>query len=73
MCCPNVTLCVYLSLFKEHFLFFFSGLKLDQKVKIRVEPGLFEWTKWEANKAIPNFMTLTELTEASYKIDTSYR
>uniref|UniRef100_A0A8C3GED0 Ubiquitin associated and SH3 domain containing A n=1 Tax=Cairina moschata TaxID=8855 RepID=A0A8C3GED0_CAIMO len=50
-----------------------QGLKLDQKVKIRVEPGLFEWTKWEANKAIPNFMTLTELTEASYKIDTSYR
>ncbi|POI33089.1 hypothetical protein CIB84_003160, partial [Bambusicola thoracicus] len=49
------------------------GLKLDQKVKIRVEPGLFEWTKWEASKAIPNFMTLTELTEASYNIDTSYR
>ncbi|NP_001308486.2 ubiquitin-associated and SH3 domain-containing protein A [Gallus gallus] len=50
-----------------------QGLKLDQKVKIRVEPGLFEWTKWEASKAIPNFMTLTELTEASYNIDTSYR
>ncbi|XP_025926476.1 ubiquitin-associated and SH3 domain-containing protein A isoform X2 [Apteryx rowi] len=50
-----------------------EGLKLDQKVKIRVEPGLFEWTKWEASRLIPNFMTVTELTEASYKIDTSYR
>ncbi|XP_021262069.1 ubiquitin-associated and SH3 domain-containing protein A isoform X2 [Numida meleagris] len=50
-----------------------QGLKLDQKVKIRVEPGLFEWTKWEASRVIPNFMTLAELTEASYNIDTSYR
>uniref|UniRef100_A0A8C3KUI2 Ubiquitin-associated and SH3 domain-containing protein A n=1 Tax=Chrysolophus pictus TaxID=9089 RepID=A0A8C3KUI2_CHRPC len=50
-----------------------QGLKLDQKVKIRVEPGLFEWTKWEASRVIPNFMTLTELTEASYNVDTSYR
>ncbi|KFR08482.1 Ubiquitin-associated and SH3 domain-containing protein A [Opisthocomus hoazin] len=50
-----------------------QGLKLDQKVKIRVEPGLFEWTKWEASRVIPNFMTVTELAEASYKIDTSYR
>ncbi|NXL47866.1 UBS3A protein, partial [Podilymbus podiceps] len=50
-----------------------QGLKLDQKVKIRVEPGLFEWTKWEASRVIPNFMTVTELANASYKIDTSYR
>ncbi|NWJ09722.1 UBS3A protein, partial [Crypturellus undulatus] len=50
-----------------------EGLKLDQKLRIRVEPGLFEWTKWDASKLIPNFMTMTELTEASYKVDTSYR
>ncbi|XP_065597725.1 ubiquitin-associated and SH3 domain-containing protein A [Cyrtonyx montezumae] len=50
-----------------------QGLKLEQKVKIRLEPGLFEWTKWEASRVIPSFMTLTELTEASYNIDTSYR
>ncbi|XP_064008239.1 ubiquitin-associated and SH3 domain-containing protein A [Pogoniulus pusillus] len=50
-----------------------QGLKLDHKIKIRVEPGLFEWTKWEASRVIPNFMTVTELAEASYKIDTSYR
>ncbi|KAM9390461.1 ubiquitin-associated and SH3 domain-containing protein A [Phaethornis superciliosus] len=49
------------------------GLKLDDKIKIRVEPGLFEWTKWEASKVIPDFMTMRELAEASYKIDTSYR
>ncbi|NXH12973.1 UBS3A protein, partial [Bucco capensis] len=54
----------------QHLL---QGLKLDQKVKIRVEPGLFEWTKREASRMIPNFMTVPELVEASYKIDTSYR
>ncbi|XP_030433031.1 ubiquitin-associated and SH3 domain-containing protein A [Gopherus evgoodei] len=50
-----------------------EGLKLEQKIKIRVEPGLFEWMKWEANKIIPSFMALTELTEATYNIDPSYR
>ncbi|NWU83528.1 UBS3A protein, partial [Onychorhynchus coronatus] len=50
-----------------------QGLELNQKVKIRVEPGLFEWTKWEASKVIPNFMTVAELAEASYNVDTSYR
>ncbi|NXM03555.1 UBS3A protein, partial [Tyrannus savana] len=50
-----------------------QGLKLNQKVKIRVELGLFEWTKWEASKAIPNFMTVAELAEAAYNVDTSYR
>ncbi|NXQ36318.1 UBS3A protein, partial [Alaudala cheleensis] len=50
-----------------------QGLKLNQKVRIKVEPGLFEWTKWEASRAIPNFMTVAELVEASYHIDTSYR
>ncbi|NWR31751.1 UBS3A protein, partial [Tachuris rubrigastra] len=50
-----------------------QGLQLNQKVKIRVEPGLFEWTKWEASKVIPNFMTVAELAEASYNVDTTYR
>ncbi|NXR53114.1 UBS3A protein, partial [Hippolais icterina] len=54
----------------QHIL---QGLKLNQKVRIRVEPGLFDWTKWEASRAIPNFMTVAELVEASYNIDTSYR
>uniref|UniRef100_A0A8C8SHP5 Ubiquitin-associated and SH3 domain-containing protein A n=1 Tax=Pelusios castaneus TaxID=367368 RepID=A0A8C8SHP5_9SAUR len=50
-----------------------EGLKLEQKIKIKVEPGLFEWTKWEASKIIPSFMSLTELAEATYNVDTSYR
>ncbi|XP_074839515.1 ubiquitin-associated and SH3 domain-containing protein A [Carettochelys insculpta] len=54
----------------QHLL---EGLKLEKKIKIRVEPGLFEWTKWEASKIIPSFMALTELTEATYSVDTSYR
>lgn len=70
----NVALGVYLSP-KIYFLLFLvlAGLKLNQKVRIRVEPGLFEWTKWEASRAIPKFMTVAELLEASYDIDTSYR
>ncbi|NXI42545.1 UBS3A protein, partial [Galbula dea] len=54
----------------QHLL---QGLQLDQKVKIRVEPGLFGWSKWETSRIIPAFMTLAELAEASYKIDPSYR
>ncbi|XP_019381019.1 PREDICTED: ubiquitin-associated and SH3 domain-containing protein A [Gavialis gangeticus] len=50
-----------------------QGLKLEKRIKIRLEPGLFEWTKWEASKIIPTFMTPKELTEAMYNIDTSYR
>ncbi|KAM4889006.1 ubiquitin-associated and SH3 domain-containing protein A [Thomomys bottae] len=48
-------------------------LKLETKLKIRVEPGIFEWTKWEASKTIPTFMTLEELREANFNVDTDYR
>ncbi|XP_003798118.1 ubiquitin-associated and SH3 domain-containing protein A isoform X1 [Otolemur garnettii] len=48
-------------------------LKLEKQMKIRVEPGIFEWTKWEASKAIPTFMSLEELKEASFNVDTEYR
>uniref|UniRef100_A0A8C3VI27 Ubiquitin associated and SH3 domain containing A n=1 Tax=Catharus ustulatus TaxID=91951 RepID=A0A8C3VI27_CATUS len=54
----------------QHIL---QGLKLNPRVRIRVEPGLFEWTKWEASRAIPTFMTVAELMEASYDIDTRYK
>ncbi|KAL4833706.1 hypothetical protein H8958_004823 [Nasalis larvatus] len=48
-------------------------LKLEKKIKIRVEPGIFEWTKWEAGKTTPTLMSLEELKEANFNIDTSYR
>ncbi|XP_057360883.1 ubiquitin-associated and SH3 domain-containing protein A isoform X1 [Manis pentadactyla] len=41
-------------------------LKLEKKVKIRVEPGIFEWTRWEASKSIPNLLTPEELKEADF-------
>ncbi|XP_064412927.1 ubiquitin-associated and SH3 domain-containing protein A [Latimeria chalumnae] len=49
-----------------------EGLQLHQR-KICIEPGLFEWTKWEASKAIPLFMSVSELRQAKYNVDTSYR
>ncbi|XP_043928867.1 ubiquitin-associated and SH3 domain-containing protein A [Protopterus annectens] len=49
-----------------------EGLNISQKPKICIEPGLFEWTKWEGSKGIPNFMSLMELKEANYNVDTSY-
>ncbi|XP_067897428.1 ubiquitin-associated and SH3 domain-containing protein A-like isoform X2 [Heterodontus francisci] len=49
-----------------------EALQLGHKGNIRVEPGLFEWTKWEGERAIPNFMSVTELKEAEYSVDMNY-
>ncbi|XP_008068373.1 ubiquitin-associated and SH3 domain-containing protein A isoform X2 [Carlito syrichta] len=48
-------------------------LKLEKKIKIQVEPGIFEWTKWETGKTTPTFMNLEELKEANFNVDTDYR
>ncbi|XP_076975094.1 ubiquitin-associated and SH3 domain-containing protein A isoform X2 [Tamandua tetradactyla] len=48
-------------------------LRLEQRMKIRVEPGIFEWTKWEGGKIIPSVMTLAELREANFNVDPDYR
>ncbi|XP_075856100.1 ubiquitin-associated and SH3 domain-containing protein A isoform X2 [Microcebus murinus] len=48
-------------------------LKLEKKIKIRVEPGIFEWTKWEAGKTTPALMSPEELKEANFPVDTDYR
>uniref|UniRef100_A0A8C0P2C9 Ubiquitin associated and SH3 domain containing A n=1 Tax=Canis lupus familiaris TaxID=9615 RepID=A0A8C0P2C9_CANLF len=48
-------------------------LKLEKKIKIRVEPGIFEWTKWESGKTTPTLMTLDELKEADFNVSTDYR
>uniref|UniRef100_A0ACB8FHB0 Ubiquitin-associated and SH3 domain-containing protein A n=1 Tax=Sphaerodactylus townsendi TaxID=933632 RepID=A0ACB8FHB0_9SAUR len=50
-----------------------EGLQLEQKAKIRIEPGLFEWTKWETSTIAPSFMTWKELAEAKYSVDTTYK
>ncbi|XP_004842497.1 ubiquitin-associated and SH3 domain-containing protein A isoform X2 [Heterocephalus glaber] len=48
-------------------------LKLEKTMKIRIEPGTFEWTQWEASEASPSFMTLAELREAGFNVDPGYR
>nr|XP_008533514.1 PREDICTED: ubiquitin-associated and SH3 domain-containing protein A isoform X1 [Equus przewalskii] len=48
-------------------------LKLEKRIKIRVEPGIFEWTKWEAGKAAPTLMSLEELREANFNVSMDYR
>ncbi|XP_053161816.1 ubiquitin-associated and SH3 domain-containing protein A isoform X2 [Hemicordylus capensis] len=56
----------------QHML---EGLQLEQKAKVCIEPGLFEWTKWETNTTVPSFMTPRELTvsEVNYSVDTTYK
>lgn len=52
---------------------FDTELRLEKKMKIRVEPGIFEWTKWEAGRSTPTLMTLEELREANFNVSTEYR
>ncbi|XP_069745277.1 ubiquitin-associated and SH3 domain-containing protein A-like isoform X2 [Narcine bancroftii] len=68
--------CVYSSpalrcVHTAHYLL--EGLKPSSQVGIRLEPGLFEWTTWEAKKPIPNFMSVAELEAAGYSVDGTYR
>uniref|UniRef100_A0A671YEA4 Ubiquitin associated and SH3 domain containing B n=1 Tax=Sparus aurata TaxID=8175 RepID=A0A671YEA4_SPAAU len=39
----------------QHIL---QGLQQEGKTKIRVEPGLFEWTKWVSGTCLPSLLTL---------------
>uniref|UniRef100_A0A914QEA8 Uncharacterized protein n=1 Tax=Panagrolaimus davidi TaxID=227884 RepID=A0A914QEA8_9BILA len=43
---------------------------LNKNMKLCVEPGLFDWTKWY--KKIPKFLSIDELVKAGYSIDTEY-
>lgn len=40
-------------------------------LKIKIEPGLFEWTAWHAG-LFPRFMSPHELLEAGYGVDAAY-
>ncbi|XP_053546080.1 ubiquitin-associated and SH3 domain-containing protein B isoform X2 [Bombina bombina] len=50
-----------------------KGLKQESKGKIRVEPGLFEWTKWVSGNTLPAWVPVTELASANLSVDTTYR
>ncbi|XP_020817892.1 protein UBASH3A homolog isoform X2 [Drosophila serrata] len=48
-----------------------DGLNLTGKLKIKVEPGLFEWMAWYPS-GVPDFLTKNELVEAQYNVDLDY-
>ncbi|XP_077578642.1 ubiquitin associated and SH3 domain containing Bb isoform X1 [Stigmatopora nigra] len=50
-----------------------KGMQLDGKLKIRVEPGLFEWTKWVFGSSLPAWITPADLAATHFSVDTTYR
>lgn len=50
-----------------------KGLQQENKLKMRVEPGLFEWTKWVSGNVLPAWLSVTELAAANFVVDTTYR
>ncbi|CAH2045657.1 unnamed protein product, partial [Iphiclides podalirius] len=52
---------------------FLEGLQPDPSVKIKVEPGLFEFKQWYIPSGIAPFMTLRELRKAGYNVDMKYK
>ncbi|CAG9106087.1 unnamed protein product [Plutella xylostella] len=53
---------------------FLEGMQADPSVKIRVEPGLFEYKMWHLSKGpMPPFMTPLELHKAGFNVDLNYK
>ncbi|KAI4895581.1 hypothetical protein NFI96_015673 [Prochilodus magdalenae] len=52
---------------------FLSSMQLSGKLRIRVEPALFEWTKWVSGSSLPAWIPPTELASANLSVDTTYR
>uniref|UniRef100_A0A3P8V128 Ubiquitin associated and SH3 domain containing Bb n=1 Tax=Cynoglossus semilaevis TaxID=244447 RepID=A0A3P8V128_CYNSE len=50
-----------------------KGLQQDGKLKVRVEPGLFEWTKWVSGNSLPAWIPPADLAAANFSVDTLYR
>lgn len=48
-----------------------DGMKMKEKVKIKVEPGLYEWLAWCRGK-LPRWLTLEEFLSFGVNIDTKY-
>uniref|UniRef100_A0A3Q3X1B0 Ubiquitin-associated and SH3 domain-containing protein B n=1 Tax=Mola mola TaxID=94237 RepID=A0A3Q3X1B0_MOLML len=54
----------------QHIL---QGLQQEGNTKIRIEPGLFEWTKWVSGTSLPIWILPAELATANLSVDTTYR
>lgn len=55
------------------FLLLLSGLQQEGSTKIRIEPGLFEWTKWVSGTGLPTWVPPAELAAINLSVDTTYR
>nr|ALL42055.1 ecdysteroid-phosphate phosphatase [Antheraea pernyi] len=53
--------------------YFLEGLQADNTVKVKVDPGLFEYKMWHLIKGMAPFMTPLELHKAGYNVDLSYK
>lgn len=54
-------------------VFVLPGMQQDGKLKVRVEPGLFEWTKWVSGSSLPAWIPPPDLAAAHFSVDTTYR
>ncbi|TSK82124.1 Ubiquitin-associated and SH3 domain-containing protein B [Bagarius yarrelli] len=67
------------ALFESHtvinFVYCSPSLRCVQTAHniLRVEPGLFEWTKWVSGSSLPTWIPPTELAAANFSVDTTYR
>ncbi|NXD01828.1 UBS3B protein, partial [Certhia familiaris] len=51
----------------------FPGMQQENNLKIRIEPGLFEWTKWVSGSTLPAWIPPVDLAAATLSVDTTYR
>ena len=51
---------------------YLQGLGVADKLKINIEPGLFEWLAWYQDE-MPRWMTSEELLAAGYNVEPGYK